>query len=260
MNKAVVVVLALPLLLSIVFRVPAHGASLREDNGGFVQGAQVPNVIGLGRADAINQINQAGLQVTRILSEPDRRPPGTVIGISPPPNRVIARGAGITLILAAPEPRERSVAAQDFVRIISVSPSPGMVLVGARPARFVLRLEYGLASADNAILSVSATQITDDQGGCGSGSGGALTDAVEVPIQRGARQLSTEVTWSGDTGAGTGGAVYGTGYLGFYMIFWAEQNGQRGEPIRDFGVQASPCFPGIAPNSARPGRLPPPQK
>ncbi len=99
---------------------------------------------------------------------------------------------------------------------------------------------YNLASADSAILSISSAQFPSSSARCSGG--GELTDAVQLPIVRGSHTAQVRLVWSGDTGASTKGRVFGSGFVSFLPMFWATNNGARGERINLFGTYAEYCY------------------
>jgi hypothetical protein len=129
----------------------------------------------------------------------------------------------------------------DSVQIGSVSPAPGTHLTRGQPLTFTIDLTYNLASVDTAILSLSTAQFMSSMGGC-NGSGGELVDAIEVPISRGSHQAKISLTWSGDTGQKSKGRVFGKGYVGFAPMFWAGNNGSRGDRLKYFGISPDYCY------------------
>lgn len=122
----------------------------------------------------------------------------------------------------------------------TVEPTAGAYLKRGQQVTFNIELSYNLVSADSAILSVSTAQFHDSPLRCGGS--GELTDAVEIPIVHGKHQTQVHLTWSGDTGASTGGRTFGSGYLSFMPMFWASNNGVRGERINLFGTYSEYCY------------------
>jgi hypothetical protein len=128
----------------------------------------------------------------------------------------------------------------DSVVIDSATPAPGTNLKRGAPIPFDLVVTYNLVSADSAILSISTAQLRASPAMC-SGNG-ELSDAVEVPIQRGKHAGKVHVTWSGDTGLSTKGRVYGSGFVAFTPMFWASENGHRRNRIGTFPVDTRYCY------------------
>ena len=128
----------------------------------------------------------------------------------------------------------------DSVAFDLVNPPSGTYLKRGAPIPFNIVLTYNLVSANSAILSVSTAQMKASPASCAGG--GELSDAVQVPIQRGTHQTSLRLIWSGDTGLATKGRVYGNGFVSFTPMFWATNNGQRGARIDYFGVYPEYCY------------------
>jgi hypothetical protein len=127
----------------------------------------------------------------------------------------------------------------DSVQFNAVNPPPGTHLQRGNLVPFNIDLTYNLVSADTAILSVSTAQIRSTSGCSGSGE---LVDAIEVPISRGTHKTRLTLTWSGDTGLKSKGRIYGQGSLGFDPMFWASNNGSRGERLKYFGINTNYCY------------------
>lgn len=130
----------------------------------------------------------------------------------------------------------------DTVELVSVSPKRGTHLGRGQPLPFEIAVTYNLVSADVAIFSLSTAQFPASMGGC-SGNGGELVDAIQVPIQRGRHEVKVSLTWSGDTGRASKGRVFGQGYVGFAPMFWASNDGSRGERLKFFGINPDFCYP-----------------
>jgi hypothetical protein len=126
----------------------------------------------------------------------------------------------------------------DGVVLNSVSPKAGTYLNRGKPLTFTVHLTYNLVSADSAILSLS----TAENRSADCGGGGELSDAAQIPIQRGTHQATLQLTWSGDTGLATKGRIYGNGSISFVPMFWASVNGQRGQRIAFFGSPSEYCY------------------
>jgi hypothetical protein len=135
----------------------------------------------------------------------------------------------------------RSAPKEDFVRIVSTTPTPGSRLQRGQRVPIDVILDYTLVSADRAILSLSIAEIPASSAGC-NGAGGELSDAAEVPIQQGTHRTQITVTWSGDTGAATRGRIYGAGSLGLLAMFWVDNNGTRGDRIKIFPKDQIYCY------------------
>jgi hypothetical protein len=127
------------------------------------------------------------------------------------------------------------------VKIDFASPSSGTVLTRGKPIHFNVNVEYNLVSTDAAILALSLSQGPSSNGGCNKA--GDFVAAAEAPIQRGLGGMKLTLVWPGDTGEGTGGRVYGTGYLTFVPSFWANVNGNRGARFRLFAPTSEYCYP-----------------
>jgi hypothetical protein len=130
--------------------------------------------------------------------------------------------------------------AANSVVLLSASPASGTYLKRGTPIPFNIVVDYNLVSADSAILSISSAQMSSSSAGCAGG--GELSDAVEVPIQRGTHRTSAKLIWSGDTGLATKGRIYGSGYVSFIPMFWASNNGQRTQRIASFDVYKEFCY------------------
>ncbi len=128
----------------------------------------------------------------------------------------------------------------DSVVFDLVEPAPGPSLKTGSPVTFGIQATYNLVSADAAFLSVSTEQISLSAKGCGAG--GELVDAVQVPIVRGKHRVSVHLVWSGDTGTADKGHVYGSGYLSFSPMFWANNQGSRGARTAYFGTFSEDCY------------------
>ena len=167
----------------------------------------------------------------------ENQQPGTggAPGSPPPPTPNIGPPAPSVMTSAATE-------ATDSVELVAVSPKPGTHLGRGQPLPFGIAVTYNLVSADVAILSLSTAQFPASMGAC-SGSGGELVDAIQVPIQRGRHEVKVSLTWSGDTGRASKGRVFGQGYIGFAPMFWANNNGSRGERLKFFGINPDFCYP-----------------
>ena len=131
-------------------------------------------------------------------------------------------------------------ASTNSVALNSVEPVSGTYMKRGQPVTFNINLSYNLASADTAILSVSTAQFPSSTARCSGG--GELTDAVQLPIVRGSHQAQVRLVWSGDTGASTKGRVFGSGFVSFLPMFWANSNGARGERINLFGTYTEYCY------------------
>jgi hypothetical protein len=157
--------------------------------------------------------------------------------------------ASVTTVLPAPAPAPvvqppRPAALDlttDSVQLASVSPGLGTPVKRGQPFPFEILVDYNLTSADSAIMSVSVAQLPASAVNC-HGSGGELSDAVELPIVRGKHQVKMTLTWSGDTGAATKGRVYGRGFLTFVPMFWSNVNGRRGQRLNFFGLSSGYCY------------------
>ena len=114
------------------------------------------------------------------------------------------------------------------VALNSVEPASGTYLKRGQPVAFNLNVSYNLASADAASARCSG--------------GGELTDAAQLPIVQGSHSAQVRLVWSGDTGASTKGRVFGSGFVSFLPMFWANNNGPRGERINLFGTYAEYCY------------------
>jgi len=128
----------------------------------------------------------------------------------------------------------------DSVALNSVQPPPGAYLKAGQPVPFNINVTYNQVSADSAILSISTVQVRTSTANCSGG--GELVDAVDVPIMRGRHQIMTQLKWSGDTGSATGGRIFGSGYLSFSPMFWANNNGVRSARLDYFGTYAEYCY------------------
>jgi hypothetical protein len=159
-------------------------------------------------------------------------------GVAPPPPvsaGQVPSTAASAMVLPA------SLSNTDSVALDSVVPKPGTYLKRGIPVTFNLGLSYNLVSADSAILSISTVQLRTSTAGCHGGNG-ELVDAVQAPIVRGRHQVQTKLAWSGDTGSTTRGRIYGSGYLSFSPMFWANNNGSRGARLDFFGTYAGYCY------------------
>jgi hypothetical protein len=171
-------------------------------------------------------------------SVPEAPPPGATAAKPAPPSASGAPASGSDI--ASPV-KQVAPTAVDSISFNSVTPTPGTYLKRGGPVAFNIDLTYNLVSADSAILSISTEQIRTSAAGCKGGSG-ELVDAVELPITRGMHRVQTQLAWSGDTGYATKGRVYGNGYLSFTPMFWASNNGARGERINFFGTYSDWCY------------------
>ena len=122
---------------------------------------------------------------------------------------------------------------EDSVQILGISPAAGSTLRRGAPLTFNIRVAYSLQSMDTAILSMSVAQVREGPLQC-AGKEGELTDATQVPIERGEHKVDIALTWSGDTGAATSGRIAMKGYLLFVPMFWRSNGGARGDRIRVF--------------------------
>jgi len=122
----------------------------------------------------------------------------------------------------------------------SVEPASGTYLKRGQPVAFNINVSYNLTSVDSAILSISSAQFPSSDARCSGG--GELTDAVQLPIVRGSHSAQVRLVWSGDTGASTKGRVFGSGFVSFLPMFWANNNGTRGERTNLFGTYAEYCY------------------
>jgi hypothetical protein len=129
----------------------------------------------------------------------------------------------------------------DSVALDSAVPAPGTYLKRGQPLTFNINVSYNLASANSALLSVSTVQLRASPAGCKGGTG-ELTNAVDLPIVRGRHQAQVRLTWSGDTGSATKGSNYGSGYVSFSPMIWANSNGARGARLDFFGTDSKYCY------------------
>src|SRR5712671_5728458 len=151
----------------------------------------------------------------------------------PPPDVLAANKPEPKLTLKEPIAHVVDVSTNS-VALNSVEPASGTYLKRGEPVAFNINVSYNLASANSAILSISSAQFPSSSARCSGG--GELTDAVQLPIVRGSHSTQVRLVWSGDTGASTKGRVFGSGFVSFLPMFWATNNGARGERINLFGT------------------------
>jgi hypothetical protein len=136
--------------------------------------------------------------------------------------------------------------AEDSVRIVSISPPAGTALARGTPLRFRFVVHYELTSRRSAILSLSLEQLRSRASGCKSDPSdrhsGELVTAVNIPVRKGSRDIETSITWPGDTGKGTSGRIYGSGYVTFVPMYWENRDGARGDRFRILEETADYCY------------------
>jgi hypothetical protein len=157
-------------------------------------------------------------------------PPPGVAAESDPPKDSTAQTA-----TTAPQKPTKNA---DFVEILESFPPTGKEVPRGQTFPFHLVLRYNLVSRDSAVLAISVVEIMLNKLGCG-GAGGMATDAIKVPLTRGARVIKTSATWSGDTPLANTGHVYGRGFVTFVPSLWDE----KGTFIKSFGVFSAFCYP-----------------
>jgi hypothetical protein len=119
--------------------------------------------------------------------------------------------------------------AGDSIQLITVRQEDGQTLQRGKPTRLIVRVAYGLASRDTAVLALGLDQFPDRTSCVPAKSDAdnvgtvASVAEVRIPIQRGSHVVEVPITWPGDTGVGTQERIFNQGTISLHASMWSDE-------------------------------------